>query len=130
MKRAVTISSVIILALILVCTTVFFIHANVDDGNNVKTENRKKLEELQKLMHDEEITTEEERIANKHLEIFYQAMMREYPEYKEMPYKEVKEREANGKWMSDIYALFNSGKLSKEERQSFIWLFELNDMKY
>ena len=130
MKRAVTISSVIILALILVCTTVFFIHANVDDGNNVKTENRKKLEELQKLMHDEEITTEEERIANKHLEIFYQAMMREYPEYKEMPYNEVKEREANGKWMSDIYALFNSGKLSKEERQSFIWLFELNDMKY
>ena len=130
MKRAVTISSVIILALILVCTTVFFIHANVDDGNNVKTENRKKLEELQKLMHDEEITTEEERIANKHLEIFYQAMMREYPEYKEMPYKEVKEREANGKWMSDIYALFNSGKLSKEERQSFIWWFELNDMKY
>lgn len=130
MKRAVTISSVIILALILVCTTVFFIHANVDDGNNVKTENREKLEELQKAMNDDTITTDEERIATEHLNTFYQAMMREYPEYETISIEEQLSRQENGKWMSDIYALFNSGKLSKEERQSFIWLFELNDMKY
>ena len=52
MRKKYIISSVIILAIILVCTTVFFIHANVDDGNNVKTENREKLEELQKASQD------------------------------------------------------------------------------